>query len=107
MKPVRVFLSILALGAVTFASPRALCQSPAASSAVNWIGSWAAAQQMPEPQNSLPPADLNDATLRQIVHLSAGGSMLRVHLSNAFGFLPLTLTGVHIARPVSPSSAAI
>jgi len=73
----------------------------------SWVGSWAASQQLPEPQNSLPPEDLNDATLRQIVHLSIGGSTLRVHLSNAFGFLPLHLTSVHIAKPLSSAAASI
>ncbi len=72
-----------------------------------WIGSWAASQQIPEPQNALSPDDLRQATLRQIVHLSLGGQTLRVHLSNAFGTTPLHLSGVHIARPVSPSSSAI
>ena len=70
----------------------------------SWVGSWAASQQIPEPQNALPSDDLRDATLRQIVHLSTGGSTLRVHVSNAFGTSPLHLTSVHIARPV-PSSA--
>ena len=73
--------------------------------AQNWVGSWAASQQLPEPQNSLPPADLNDATLREIVHLSVGGNSIRVHLSNAFGFLPLHLTSVHVAKPLSPTGA--
>jgi lysophospholipase L1-like esterase len=74
---------------------------------LNWVGSWAASQQLPEPQNSLPSELLNDATLRQIVHLSVGGSVLRIHISNAFGFIPLHLTSVHIARPRSPEAAAI
>lgn len=73
----------------------------------NWIGTWAASQQIPEPQNALPPDDLRDATLRQIVHLSAGGTALRVHLSNAFGTQPLHVTSAHIARPLSPASAKI
>lgn len=72
-----------------------------------WVGSWAASQQVPEPNNALDPDDLHDATLRQIVHLSVGGNSLRVHLSNAFGTMPLHLTSVHIARPVSPSEAKI
>ena len=38
-----------------------------------------------------------DATVRQIFHLSAGGSALRVHLSNAFGTEALHITSVHIA----------
>ncbi len=32
---------------------------------------------------------------------------MRVHVSNAFGTAPLRLTSVHIARPISTSSAAI
>jgi lysophospholipase L1-like esterase len=73
----------------------------------SWVGSWSASQQLPEPQNSLPAELLNDATLRQIVHLSVGGSTVRIHVSNAFGFLPLYLTAVHVARPLSPSAATI
>ena len=74
---------------------------------VHWVGSWAASQQVPETQNSLDPELLRDATLRQIVHLSVGGSQLRVRVSNAFGTQPLHLTAVHVARPVSAASAAI
>ncbi len=73
----------------------------------HWVGSWAAAQQLPEPQNALSPDDLRNATLRQIVHLSVGGATLRVRLSNAFGTAPLHLTAVHIARPLSPRNARI
>jgi lysophospholipase L1-like esterase len=72
-----------------------------------WVASWGASQQIPEPQNALPPDDLRDTTVRQIFHLSAGGPALRVHLSNAFGTEALHFTSVHIARPLSPSSSAI
>jgi lysophospholipase L1-like esterase len=72
-----------------------------------WVATWGTSQQIPEPQNALPAADLTDATLRQIVHLSVGGSALRLHLSNAFGLQPLHITSVHVARPLSPSSPAI
>ena len=72
-----------------------------------WVGSWAAAQQIPEPENSLSVADMTGMTMREIVHLSIGGTTLRVHLSNAFGTEPLHFTSVHIARPLSAASAAI
>jgi lysophospholipase L1-like esterase len=72
-----------------------------------WIASWGASQQIPEPQNVLPQADLRDATVRQIFHLSAGGPELRVHVSNAFGTEPLHFTGVHIARALSTRSSEI
>ncbi len=74
---------------------------------LSWVGSWASSQQIPEPNNALSPDDLRDATVRQIVHLSVGGKILRVHLSNAFGTMPLHIASVHIARPVSPSEAKI
>jgi lysophospholipase L1-like esterase len=73
----------------------------------SWVASWGASQQVPEPQNELPSDDLRDATVRQIVHLSVGGSAVRVHVTNAFGAEPLQFTSVHIARPLSSSSAAI
>ena len=72
-----------------------------------WVGSWSTSQQVPEPQNALAAADMTDATIRQIVHLSVGGTELRVHLSNAFGTEPLHFTSVHIARSLAASSSAI
>jgi lysophospholipase L1-like esterase len=72
-----------------------------------WIVSWAASQQLPEPNNALPSDDLREATVRQIFHLSAGGSALRVHVSNAFGTTALHFRSVHIAHPLTAASAAI
>lgn len=72
-----------------------------------WVATWGSSQQIPEPQNALPPDDLRDATIRQIVHLSVGGTALRLHLSNVFGATALHITSVHIAHPLSPSSSAI
>jgi lysophospholipase L1-like esterase len=72
-----------------------------------WIASWGTSQQVPEPQNALPADDLRDATVREIFHLSVGGSAVRVHVSNAFGMEALHFTAVHIARPPSPTGAAI
>ena len=87
----------------------ALCAFPSAAWAapVHWVGSWATSQQIPEPRNALAPEDLKDATLRQIVHLSAGGSTIRIRISNAFGTAPLHITAVHVARAVSPAQSAI
>jgi lysophospholipase L1-like esterase len=72
-----------------------------------WVGAWASSQQIPEPKNALGADDLRDATLRQIVHLSIGGSAIRVHLSNAFGVAPLHLMSVHVARSKARDSATI
>lgn len=73
----------------------------------SWLGSWASSQQIPEPQNALPQQALSHATLRQIVHLTVGGTALRVRVSNAFGTSPLTLLSVHVARPLSKTTGRI
>jgi lysophospholipase L1-like esterase len=78
-----------------------------AQAQTHWVGSWAASQQRPEPSNTLAEADLRDAALRQVVHLSIGGPQLRVHLSNRFGTAPLHFTSVHIAQPADPASGKI
>jgi len=73
----------------------------------HWVASWGSAQQIPEPQNSLSPADLTDATLREIVHLSIGGPEVRVRFSNAFGTQPLVIDAAHIARAIKSGTSAI
>ena len=88
-------------GLWTFLLALALAGSGAAAApAPRWVGSWSTAVQLPEPANQLPEAALHDATLRQTVHLSLGGTTIRIRLSNAHGTVPLHLTAVHVARPV-------
>jgi lysophospholipase L1-like esterase len=72
-----------------------------------WVGSWASAQQTPEPGNALPAADLTDTTLRQTVPLSLGGKRLRVRLSNAFGHAPLQIDAAHVALAFAAGSPRI
>ncbi len=95
------------LAAATILSISVSVTAKQASKTPGWISTWGASQQIPEPNNSIPREDLRDATVRQIFHLSVGGSAVRVHLSNAFGTEALHFISVHIARPLSPASAAI
>ncbi|HEY4077766.1 MAG TPA: SGNH/GDSL hydrolase family protein [Rhizomicrobium sp.] len=92
--------------AITILIAAMLLANPAQAQ-TRWVGSWATSQQIPEPQNALGPRDLDNATLRQTVHLSIGGARLRVRLSNAFGIAPLHITAAHIATPITPGSDAI
>lgn len=73
----------------------------------HWVGSWAASQQISEPQNAIPAESLHNVTLRQIVRLSIGGSAIRVRISNAFGNSPLHCMALHVARPSSPATSRI
>jgi lysophospholipase L1-like esterase len=74
------------------------------NSADVWIGTWATAPQLVEPNNMPPKAGLSINTLRQIVCVSLGGSRLRVRFSNEFGTSPVTLDTVHIAASTGGSA---
>lgn len=62
---------------------------------------------LPETANELQAADWRDASIRQVVHLSLGGSQVRVRLSNAYGTAPLLVDAASVARAVAPGRAAI
>ena len=50
------------------------------SAAGHWVGTWNAS-----PQAAWHPVEFNGQTIRQIVHVSIGGTRVRVRLSNAYG----------------------
>jgi lysophospholipase L1-like esterase len=62
-----------------------------------WIASWAAAQQLVEPNNVPPAPGLSNNTLRQVVQVSIGGKMLRVRFSNEYSTSPVTIKSASIA----------
>ncbi len=72
-----------------------------------WVATWGSAQQVPEPANALTAGQLQDTTLREIVHVSAGGTGVRVRFSNAFGTTPLLIDSAHMAMAARPDSAAV
>jgi lysophospholipase L1-like esterase len=60
----------------------------------HWAGTWAAA-----PAGVAGAAEqFTNATLRLIVHTSAGGEQVRVTISNTFGSEPLVIGAAHVAR---------
>jgi lysophospholipase L1-like esterase len=67
----------------------------------HWVGTWGAS---PSPQLAdiaqMSEAKLTFAnqTLREIVHVSIGGSLVRVRLSNAYGKESVGIGAAHIAR---------
>ena len=61
----------------------------------HWIGTWAASP-MGAPVNYAQPSPAN-ATDRNLVRISKGGSTVRLELTNEFGSRPLTIGAAHIA----------
>lgn len=84
-----------------------IAQQRGPSTDEHWVGTWAAAQQMPpEDANSANSADagFDNQTVRMIVRASIGGEELRVRFSNAFGSAPLRIGDAHVALAGSGAS---
>jgi len=101
-----VGLIAIALAASTLATSRALAQAPRD----RWIATWTTSLLGALPyafagSGSDSGLVLTGRTLRQIVRVSAGGSKLRLRLSNEYGLRPLVITSAHVA--LSKGRAAI
>ena len=71
------------------------------------MGTWTGAPQLVEAAN-LPTLALANTTLRQVAHVSLGGSRVRVRFSNEFGNGPLTIRAAHVAVcKASPADGSI
>src|SRR5579859_5127386 len=66
-----------------------------------WFATWYAAPQNYNilfPGVTVPPMAISNQSVRQIVHTSHGGSLIRVKLTNFFGTAPVTFAEARIAR---------
>lgn len=65
----------------------------------HWVGTWATANYSLDDPRRLTDLGLgaSDMTLRQVVHVSLGGPLVRVELSNEFGTDSLTIGAAHLA----------
>jgi lysophospholipase L1-like esterase len=66
-----------------------------------WFAMWYAAPQNYNilfPGVTVPPLAISNQSVRQIVHTSHGGSLIRVKLSNLFGTTPVTFAEARVAR---------
>lgn len=58
----------------------------------DWVGSWATSPLL------MPlKSPIGDSTFRNVVHLTIGGSAIRVTLTNQFGKAPLRVDNAHVA----------
>lgn len=63
---------------------------------MHWVGTWTASPY-PAASDAQPPSALGGTVLRQVVHVSQGGSQLRFQLSNLSGNGSVVINSVHIA----------
>jgi lysophospholipase L1-like esterase len=85
----------------------------AAASPDHWVGTWAASPYAaPNRPNSSGNTQFGsaDTTFREVVHVSIGGSVVRIILTNEFGLDPLTIGAAQVALSagngeINPASA--
>lgn len=66
--------------------------------AQQWVGTWTAAPvETPAKLSKTITLGAKEMTIREIVHVSQGGSQMRVTLTNEFGDAPLTISSAHVA----------
>ena len=93
----RVAALVLAIAAFTV--PR----FSLAQTAPQWVGTWATAPMVADGGFSVRP--FSGTTLREIVHISAGGAQIRVRFTNAYGLDPLTISDAHVALSAAGNAA--
>ncbi len=96
--------AVFTLGLSTLGVSASMAQAQAADHP--WVAVWGSSQMMAEADNALPADALDDATLRQVVRVTAAGDRIRVRLSNAFGSAPLQIASAAVAQPSSGSTIA-
>jgi lysophospholipase L1-like esterase len=71
----------------------------------HWVGTWATADV--ERSNAKGDFLAGDTTFRETVHVSLGGGLLRIELSNEFGTEPLVISAAHIALAAGGGDIAL
>ncbi|WP_456311997.1 SGNH/GDSL hydrolase family protein [Pseudomonas shirazensis] len=66
----------------------------------NWVGTWACAQMLVEPNNMPPAPGLTENTIRQIIRVSIGGKRMRLRFSNIFSDQQTVLKSVSVANVI-------
>lgn len=88
----KCFLSVIASAAfvVASAAPSRAQSTPQQQ----WVGTWATSPMLADGANLRL---LTGVTLREIAHISVGGSQVRIRFTNEFGIDPLTVSDAHVA----------
>ncbi|KAJ7739969.1 SGNH hydrolase [Mycena maculata] len=103
----------IAIAALLLSVPSFLPTAHAQNTATNrWVNTWTAMPQLTEFTN-LPPPPFNgtegvffNTTMRQTLHMSIGGSDIRIRFSNAFAPVDLVITAATVALPLGGGSGA-
>lgn len=82
------------------------CGGNDSATTTKWAASWYGAPQLYDepPLNGKPAKSFQNQTVRQIMTVSAGGTSLRVRVSNLYGTATLNIAGMRVAKSTTGSS---
>lgn len=100
-------MMLRSLAALLAMSLPAVASAAAPHCASNWTATWASSQKDPDSADTGIAEKLRDATLRQTVRVSGGGTQLRLHVSNLVGTAPLTIDAAHVGLADKSGSAGV
>lgn len=104
----RLASRLLATGVIAALLAPASTTSSASAHTSRWTGTWATAVQRPMGETwqgkNWSLDGFANTSLRQVVRISAGGSQLRIRVSNRYGTGTLRLTGATVAKAGSGAS---
>ena len=72
-----------------------------------WVGTWTGAPYVDTSTSNAPPIALANSVIRQVTHVSLGGSQIRVQFSNLDGNAPLVINAADIARCGAAAGALV
>ena len=72
-----------------------------------WVGTWTAAPYVDTNSSNAPPITLSNSVIRQVTHVSLGGSQIRVQFSNLDGNGPLVINAADIALSGAAAGANV
>ena len=97
---------IRALLALPLAAGLISCGGGDSGAPSSWVASWYGAPQVynEPPLSGRPAKSFQNQTYRQIMTVSAGGTSLRVRVSNLLGTAPLNITSMRVAKSTTGSA---
>jgi hypothetical protein len=98
------FTRVNAFGSCAFICFFVLIPPLAAAQRDAWIASWTASPEPADPDPNQAVLNLEDQTVRERVRISAGGSQIRIRLSNEYGSSPLLVGAVTVGAPKDPAT---
>jgi len=95
-------LNTLLICILLFVSP--LTGTPQRTTPRTWIATWTTSPEPADGNPNRPLLKIDNQTVRERVRVSAGGSQIRLRLSNEYGSSPLTIGPVTVASTIDFAS---